>query len=112
MRAALSALDSGSRTLSCFLGVVVLGLFGAALATALDPGEVMRWAREVFGVTFLVALSVLVVVARRIIRPVSLLAKAESEISRHAPNSNPAGIKYRLNIGKLIGKMKSSISSR
>ena len=63
MRAALSALDSGSRTLSAFLGVVVLGLFGAAMATALDAGNIMRWAREVFGVTFLVALSVLVVVA-------------------------------------------------
>lgn len=63
MRAALSALDSGSRTLSCFLGVVVLGLFGAAMATSLDAGDIMRWAREVFGVTFLVALSVLVVVA-------------------------------------------------
>jgi len=63
MRAALSALDSGSRTLSAFLGVVVLGLFGAAMATSLDAGDIMRWAREVFGVTFLVALSVLVVVA-------------------------------------------------
>ncbi len=63
MRAALSALQSGSRTLSFFLGVVVLGLFAAAMATPLDAGDIMRWAREVFGVTFLVALSALVVTA-------------------------------------------------
>ncbi len=67
MRAALTALrsglDSGSRTLSCFLGVVVLGLFAAAMATPLDAGDVIRWAREVFGVTFLLALSALAVTA-------------------------------------------------
>ena len=67
MRAALSAVgsgvDSGSRTLSVFLGVVVLGLFAAAAATSLDAGDIMRWARQVFGVTFLVALSALVITA-------------------------------------------------
>ncbi len=63
MRAALTTLDSGSRTLCCFLGVVVLGLFAAAAATSLDAGDIMRWVREVFGVTFLVALSALVVTA-------------------------------------------------
>lgn len=67
MRAALtvlrSGLDSGSRTLSCFLGVVVLGLFVAALATALDAGDILTWAREVFGVTFLLALSALAITA-------------------------------------------------
>ncbi len=67
MRAALGAvgsgMESGSRTLSFFLGVVVIGLFAAAAATSLDAGDIMRWAREVFGVTFLVALSALVVVA-------------------------------------------------
>lgn len=67
MRAALaslgSSLDAGSRTVSFFLGVVVLGLFAAVAATALDAGDIMRWAREVFGVTFLIALSALVVTA-------------------------------------------------
>ena len=63
MRAALSALDAGSRTMSYFLSIVVLGLFGAAMTTALDPGDIMRWAREAFGITFLVALSALVVVS-------------------------------------------------
>ncbi len=67
MRAALSAVgsgvDSGSRTLSVFLGVVVLGLFAAAAATSLDAGDIMRWARQVFGITFLIALSALVVTA-------------------------------------------------
>ncbi len=71
MRAALatfrsgvgSGVESGSRTLSLFLGVVVLGLFAAAAATSLDAGDIMRWAREVFGVTFLLALSALVVTA-------------------------------------------------
>ena len=63
MRAALSALDSGSRTMSYFLGVVVLGLFGAAMATSLDPGDIVRWAREVFGISFLIALSALVVIS-------------------------------------------------
>ncbi len=63
MRAALGALDQGSRTLSFFLGVVVLGLFAAALATSLDAGDIIRWAREVFGVSFLIALSALVVTA-------------------------------------------------
>ncbi len=58
-----SGLESGSRTLSLFLGVVVLGLFAAAAATSLDAGAIMRWAREVFGVTFLVALSALVITA-------------------------------------------------
>ncbi len=71
MRAALatfcsglgSGVESGSRTLSVFLGVVVLGLFAAAAATSLDAGDIMRWAREVFGVTFLLALSALVITA-------------------------------------------------
>ena len=63
MRAALHALDSGARTLSYFLGAVVLGLLAAALATSLEAGDIMRWAREVFGVTFLVALSALIVVS-------------------------------------------------
>jgi hypothetical protein len=63
MRAALGALDQGSRTLSFFLGVVVLGLFAAALATSLDAGDIIRWAREVFGVSFILALSALVVTA-------------------------------------------------
>ncbi len=67
MRAALSTfgsgLEAGSRTLSVFLGVVVLGLFAAAVATSLDAGDIMRWARQVFGVTFLIALSALVVTA-------------------------------------------------
>jgi len=58
-----SGLDAGSRTVSFFLGVVVLGLFAAVAATALDAGDVMRWAREVFGVTFLVALAALVITA-------------------------------------------------
>ncbi len=58
-----SGLESGSRTLSVFLGVVVLGLFAAAAATSLDAGDIMRWAREVFGVTFLAALSALVITA-------------------------------------------------
>jgi hypothetical protein len=60
---ALSALDAGSRTMSYFLSIVVLGLFGAAMTTALDPGDIMRWAREAFGITFLVALSALVIVS-------------------------------------------------
>ncbi len=84
MRAALatfrsglgSGVDSGSRTLSVFLGVVVLGLFAAAAATALDAGAIMRWAREVFGVTFLIALSALVITAlhcwRRLEAPVAI----------------------------------------
>ena len=71
MRAALatfcsgvgSGFESGSRTLSFFLGVVVLGLFGAAAATSFDAGDIMRWAREVFGITFLLALSALVVIS-------------------------------------------------
>jgi hypothetical protein len=63
MRAAISALDSGARTMSYFLGVVVIGLFAAAMATSLEAGEIMRWAREVFGITFLVALAGLVMVA-------------------------------------------------
>ena len=71
MRAALatfcsgvgSGMESGSRTLSFFLGVVVLGLFGAAAATSLDASDIMRWAREVFGITFLIALSALVVIS-------------------------------------------------
>ena len=63
MRAALSALDAGSRTMSYFLGVVVIGLFAAAMATSLEAGEIMRWAREVFGITFLVALAGLVMTA-------------------------------------------------
>ena len=81
MRAALgsglgSGLESGSRTLSVFLGVVVLGLFAAAAATSLDAGDIMRWARQVFGVTFLIALSALVVTAlhcwRRLAAPVAI----------------------------------------
>ena len=63
MRAALTALDSGSRTMSVFLGVVVIGLFAAAMATSLEAGEIMRWAREVFGITFIVALAGLVMTA-------------------------------------------------
>jgi hypothetical protein len=67
MRAGIAALrprlDAGGRTLSVFLGIVVLGLLTAALATPLGAADIMRWAREVFGITFLIALAGLVITA-------------------------------------------------
>ena len=63
MRGAISLLDSGSRALSYFLGVVVLAMAGAVYATSLDAADIAEWTRRMFGVTFLVLLSALVLVA-------------------------------------------------
>ncbi len=57
--------------------------------------------------------AVLVVVARRSSRSVSLLAKAASENNRPTLHNNPAAKKYRVvNIGKTIRKRTVIISSR
>ena len=120
MRAALAALgsglgsdmESGSRTLSVFLGVVVLGLFAAAAATSLDAGDIMRWARQVFGITFLIALSALVVTALHCwmrLEADTTLDAARLETGLHAANGiatlaltyTLAGIS--LGIGSLAG---------
>ena len=60
MRGAISLLDSGSRALSYFLGVIVLALAGAVYATSLDAADIAEWTRRMFGMTFLVLLSALV----------------------------------------------------
>lgn len=60
MRAVLSMADAGSRTLSFFLGALVLGLAVAVGATSLDVPSIAQWALQVFGITFIVLLSSLV----------------------------------------------------
>ena len=63
MRGAVSLLDTGSRALSYFLGIVVLALAGAVYATSLDAADIAEWTRRMFGTTFLVLLSALVFAA-------------------------------------------------
>jgi hypothetical protein len=63
LRHAASGLESASRTVALFLGLIVLGLFAATAWTSLEAGDVMRWAHEVFGITFLIALAALTVTA-------------------------------------------------
>jgi cytochrome bd-type quinol oxidase subunit 2 len=63
MRGTISLLDTGSRALSYFLGIVVLALAGAVYATSLDAGDIAEWTRRMFGTTFLVLLSSLILVA-------------------------------------------------
>ena len=63
MRGTISLLDTGSRALSYFLGIVVLALAGAVYATSLDAVDIAEWTRRMFGTTFLVLLSALVFAA-------------------------------------------------
>ena len=63
MRGTVSLLDTGSRALSFFLGIVVLALAGAVYATSLDAADIAEWTRRMFGTTFLVLLSALVFAA-------------------------------------------------
>lgn len=53
MRGWLDLADTGSRSLSVFLGLVAVGLAVAVGATSMDPGGIARWTLEMFGVTFL-----------------------------------------------------------
>jgi len=60
MRAVLSIAETSSRSLSFFLGAVVLGLAVAVGATSLDVPSIAQWALQVFGITFIVLLASLV----------------------------------------------------
>ena len=61
MRHALTLLDAASRSLSYFLGLTIIGLAGAFLATSRQVPEIAAWAQQMFGPTFLVLLAALVV---------------------------------------------------
>jgi hypothetical protein len=63
MRALIGTIGVGSRALSMFLGLLVIGLTVAVLATARDVGAIAAWAHHVFGITFLGLLAALVLSA-------------------------------------------------
>lgn len=63
MYSVFSVVGSGTRTLSYLLGSMVIGLAVAVTATSLDVGGIAAWARQVFGVTFLVLFTTLVFIA-------------------------------------------------
>ncbi|MCW9035538.1 MAG: hypothetical protein OQJ97_15065 [Rhodospirillales bacterium] len=63
MRAVLSMAETGSRSLSFLLGILVLGLAIAVGTTSLDPSSIAAWALKVFGVTFILLIGGLVFTA-------------------------------------------------
>ncbi|ABK42707.1 hypothetical protein Mmc1_0180 [Magnetococcus marinus MC-1] len=56
-------LQQGSAALSYLLGGVALALALATLATSLQVTDIIAWLKQVFGVTFLVLMSILLVIA-------------------------------------------------
>ncbi|MEG3638246.1 hypothetical protein [Magnetococcus sp. PR-3] len=56
-------LQRGSAALSYLLGGVALALAMATLATSLEVTDIVAWLKEVFGITFLVLMSILLVIA-------------------------------------------------
>ncbi len=63
MRAAAAFIGAGSRTLSYFLGTLVLALAVAAIMTSLEAADIAAWAWRAFGMTFLALFASLVFVA-------------------------------------------------
>ena len=63
MRAALDMMGAGSRALSVFLGLGVIALAVAVIATPLDAKGVADWTHDLFGPTFLVMCTALILVA-------------------------------------------------
>ena len=55
----LNLIGSGSRAVSYLLGTFVIGLAIAGEMTSLDLAEIMAWAEDVFGITFLLLMTCL-----------------------------------------------------
>lgn len=53
MRAVLTTIDSGARSLAYFLGVIVIALAIGKAATSLDTATIAAWTWHVYGATFL-----------------------------------------------------------
>jgi len=60
MSGAIAMSSGGSRTMSYFLGAVVLALAMALALGALEPGQILAWAARVLGLVFLGLLSLLI----------------------------------------------------
>ena len=61
MRAVISAVDAGARSLAYFLGAVVLALAVGKAATSLDTAAIAAWTWHVYGATFLTLFAALVI---------------------------------------------------
>ena len=63
MRSFAHTLGAGSRAMSGFLGLVVVGLAAAVMTTPMDVAQVVDWARRIFGIVFILMFAGLVYVA-------------------------------------------------
>jgi len=63
MQTVAKTLGAGSRALSGFLGLSVIGLAVAVLATPMNVGDVVDWAERIFGAVFIVMFAGMVYVA-------------------------------------------------
>jgi hypothetical protein len=59
MAALLRTLSAGNRSLSYSLGTLLVAAAAAVMATSKSPDEIVRWAEQVFGVSFLVLFGLL-----------------------------------------------------
>ncbi len=60
MKAVVQVLDTGSRAVTFLLGGLVVVLAATASITAVDAADIAAWAEKVFGLTFLVLVSGLI----------------------------------------------------
>ena len=60
MRAMSAYVDSGTRSLSYFLGLLVLVLAVGVMATSMNAADIADWAQRIFGITFIVLYGLLV----------------------------------------------------
>ena len=63
MRTVAKTLGAGSRALSGFLGLAVIGLAVAVMSTPLDVADVVEWARRIFGLVFIAMFAGMVYIA-------------------------------------------------
>ncbi len=63
MQRTFTLLGGGSQALSYYLGTLVLGLAAAAIFGLPQPSEIIAWAVQVLGITFLALLSALILAA-------------------------------------------------
>ena len=63
MRDLASVMSAGSRAMSGFLGLAVIGLAIAVMATPMDLVQVVDWSKRIFGVVFIVMFAGLIYVS-------------------------------------------------
>lgn len=109
-------INSGSQALSYYLGVLALGLVAAAILDLAQPREIVAWATQVLGITFLTLLSTLIFAALYCWTKVICLStrvvqrRAWQESGLHAANGIATlGLTYTLfgislGIGELAGQ--------